>query len=308
MIGDPTDRRGSFTRRLRASVKSVLTWRPLNLVLTSAVHGALPRGSRLREPAARYLPRAGLVEATLPDGSSLRLRSRGDDDIATKIFWLGWAGHEPETARLFYGLAASARTTLDIGAHVGYFSLLAAHANPGGHVYAFEPLPRVFARLTDNVRLNGVQNVSCEPLAVGSPAGQTEFFHVKSGIPSSSSLSKRFMQSIVPPDELTSTMVDVVQVDDFVNAKGLSVELIKMDTETTEDDVFRGMIQTLARDRPRIFCEILDDTVGQAIEQILRPLGYEFVLLSPTGEVRREHIVPDVTSRNFLFQVPSRSQ
>ncbi len=113
------------------------------------------------------------------------------------------------------------------------------------------------------------------------------------------------MQSVVPADELTSSKVEVVQVDDFVSARGLSVDLIKMDTETTEDEVFRGMTATLARDRPHIFCEILDEAVGQAIERILRPLGYEFVLLTPNGEIRREHTVPDARWRNFLFRVPS---
>jgi len=303
---DVPDRRSLAVRRLRRATKVAVTWAPVNRALTTGVRAALPQGSTLREPAARYLPRAGLVEAPLPDGRVLRMRSRGDDDIATRLFWFDWAGHEPETARPFYELATSAQTTLDIGAHVGYFSLLAAHANPAGHVYAFEPLPRVFERLTDNVRLNDLPNVSCEPVALGSPGGQTEFFHVKSGIPSSSSLSRRFMQSIVPADQLTSTKVDVVQVDDFVNARGLSVDLVKMDTETTEDEVFRGMTETLARDRPHIFCEILDERVGQSIEQILRPLDYEFVLLTPTGEVRCEHLAPDGRGRNFLFRVPNR--
>jgi len=296
--------RGRITRRVRRSVKAILTWGPLNEVVTTGLRAVLPQRSKLAEAAARYCPRAGLVEATLPDGKVLRMCSRGDDDVASTLFWRGWAGHEAETADPFYKLAATARTTLDIGAHVGYFSLLAAHANPAGRIFAFEPLPRVYERLTDNVRLNNLQGVSCEPIAVGSPGGQTEFFHVKSGIPSSSSLSQRFMQSIVSADELTSSKVEVVEIDDFVNARGLSVDLIKMDTETTEDQVFRGMTEVLARDHPHIFCEILEEGVGRTIEQILRPLGYEFWLLTSQGQIRREHIVPDAVWRNFLFRVP----
>lgn len=300
-------KRGLAVRRLRHAVKIGVTWPPLNRLLTSVLRAALPEDSNLGETAARYLPRTGLVETALPDGKLLRMRSLGDDGVATTLFWLGWTGHEPETARPFYKLAMSAQTTLDIGAHVGYFSLLAAHANPAGRVFAFEPLPRVFDRLTDNVKLNHLQGVSCEPVAVGSPAGQMEFFHVKDGIPSSSSLSQAFMQSIVSADELTSSKVDVVQVDDFVNARRLRVDLIKMDTETTEDEVFRGMTETLARDHPQIFCEVIDERVGRTIEQILRPLGYEFVLLTPKGEIRCEHLIPDVAWRNFLFRVPPAS-
>jgi FkbM family methyltransferase len=44
-------------------------------------------------------------------------------------------------APLFWRLACKARVTLDIGAHVGYYSVLAGMANPAGTVFAFEPLP-----------------------------------------------------------------------------------------------------------------------------------------------------------------------
>jgi len=166
------------------------------------------------------------------------MRSRGDDDIATTLFWQGWDGHEPETAKPFYELATSARTTLDIGAHVGYFTLLAGRANPDGRVFAFEPMPHVRERLIANVRLNGLSNVSWEASALGSPSGKAEFFHVPDGIPSSSSLSEGFMRSVVRDQQIVSSMVDVIEVDEYVEANALSVDLIKIDTETTEDKVF----------------------------------------------------------------------
>lgn len=290
--------------RLKTRLRVLVTWPPLNRIVTGVLRACLPARVRMQPALPRYVPRAGIVETELPGGRRLRMYSRGDDDIAAPLFWRGWAGHEPETARLFFELAESARVTLDIGAHVGYFALLAAHANPVvGRVYAFEPLERVRRRLEHNVVLNAATNVTCVPMAVGSPAGTAEFFHVREGIPSSSSLSWRFMQSIVPGDALTSSMVEVVEGDDFVDSHGLvGIDLIKVDTETTEAAVLRGMLRTLRRDRPDIICEVLDSEVASDLEALLAPIGYRFFLLTAGAPVPQEHIHPHERWHNFLFR------
>lgn len=289
-------------RRLLASLRTIVTWPPLNRVLTGVLRAILPARARRHPAVARYAPRAGEVAVDLPDGGRLRMLSRGDDDVASEIFWRGWDGHEPETTRHFYELARTAPVTLDIGAHVGYFALLAAQANPSGRVYAFEPLERVRERLERNISLNGAANVTCVPLAVGSPPGTAQFFHVKKGIPSSSSLSQSFMQSIVSQDALMSTTVEVVEVDGFLAAHEiLGVELVKIDTETTEAAVFRGMLKTLRRDRPSVVCEVLDAAVAEAVEALLAPLDYAFFMLTEGAPRRCEHIRPDARWRNFMF-------
>jgi FkbM family methyltransferase len=289
--------------RLTALAHGLYTWEPLNRLVTGLLRGALPERVQRRPALSHYVRRVGVVAARLPNGRPLRIWSRGDDGIAAELFWRGWAAHERETTSLFFELATSARVTLDIGAHVGYFSLLASHANPAGSVYAFEPLAQVRERLQRNLALNGVTNVTCVPLAVGSPGGSAEFFHIARGVPSSSSLSKGFMQTIVAPEQLMSSTVEVVEADDFVAAHGLTdIDLVKVDTETTEAAVFRGMLRTLRRDQPDIICEVLDAEVAQDIEALLAPLSYEFFLLTESGPVQCPHIRPDPAWRNFLFR------
>lgn len=94
----------------------------------------------------RHLHRLGRVATRLPDGRVLRLWSQADDWVSNQVFWRGWQGYEPETTPLFYRLARRAHVTLDVGAHVGFFSLLAGHANAAGRVFAFEPLEKAFRR------------------------------------------------------------------------------------------------------------------------------------------------------------------
>jgi FkbM family methyltransferase len=295
----------SMNRRLRRGLRAFVTWPPLNRLATDALRAALPERVRHHPALARFLPRAGLVEAALPGGRVLRMSSRGDDDIAGELFWRGWASHEPETTRVFYELAGSARVVLDVGAHVGYFALLAAHANPRASVVAFEPMPRVRARLEHNIALNR-SSVSCEPFALGGTPGTAEFFHTRNGIPSSSSLAEGFMRSIVERNELTSSTVEVLRGDDYVRSRGLvGVDLVKIDTETTEAAVLEGLLHTLRRDRPHIVCEVLEREVAAKIEALLEPLGYEYFALTASGPVRCEHIRPDARWRNFLFR-PAR--
>src|SRR6185436_3003180 len=82
-----------------------------------------------------HLHRCGTVKARLPNGRTLRLWSQGDDWVSNQIFWKGWNAYETETLNLFFSLAARAQVILDIGAHVGVFALVGAHANPGAQVF-----------------------------------------------------------------------------------------------------------------------------------------------------------------------------
>ena len=288
---------------LKRPLRALRGWPPLNIPITSAFRTGVRRLGRPPGRLARYLPRVGLIDTPLPDGTQLRMWSLADDEITSAVYWNGWNGHEPETASLFYDRARTARTTLDIGAHVGYFGLLAAHANPNGTVYAFEPHPLVYERLSRNVSLNHLPNMLCIPVAVGSETGEADFFHIEgSGIPSSSSLSREFMESISKPARVVSSKVEVVSVDSFLEQRGVTgVDLVKMDTEATEDTVIQGMTRTLERDHPTLFCEILDETAAEAVESLLEPFGYRFYLSSDNGLVQSRHITPHPSWRNYCF-------
>src|SRR5712691_1902353 len=149
-----------FLKAFRAS-------QPFNFVTTSLVRGLCCSVGRTPEVIIRHLHRVGPVDALLPNGRRLRLWSRADYWVSNQVFWRGWSGYEPETAPLFFEMAQRARLIVDVGAYVGYYSLLGAHANPEGLVLAFEPLPSNFFRLRSNVDRNRLANVRCVPAALG---------------------------------------------------------------------------------------------------------------------------------------------
>lgn len=92
-------------QQVKRPLKALRAWPVLNLPVTTALRRALQLSGKRSSALARYLPRTGIVRASLPGGDELRLWSRADDQVASNVFWNGWGGHEPETTGPFYELA-----------------------------------------------------------------------------------------------------------------------------------------------------------------------------------------------------------
>jgi FkbM family methyltransferase len=285
---------------LKSALKRLRVSQPFNVIATSSVRFFLGNLGLRPELVIKHLHRVGVVRCDLPNGRQLLLWSRADDWISNQLYWRGWLGYEPETLPLFFRLATRAQVTVDVGSYVGLFTLVAAHANPKGRVYAFEPMKSIYKRLLRNVSLNRLSNVQCVPKAVGETDSIAEFFHVAAELPSSSSLSFEFMSSA---KDLVSSAVEVVTLDRFARESGLGhVDLVKVDTESTEPEVLRGMLGILRSSHPFILCEVLPGRgAEEPLEEILRQLGYRFYHLTPQGPVLRDHVKGHPEWLNYLF-------
>ena len=251
------------------------------------------------EGLIRRFRRVGIARYKLPNGRVMCLRCYPDDGISNPLWWRGWSSYEPETAALFFQLASRAQLTIDIGAYIGYYALLAAHANPGGRVFAFEPVPSVFDRLHGNVDLNGLETLECICSAVGETEGMVEFFSSKE-FPTISGFSSEFVHSW---GEARRTRVPVLTIDRFVEQKNIGrVDLVKLDTETSEPEVLRGMIRVLERDRPAIVCEVHPGGgTEDSLQGLIGPLGYNYYLLTSSGPIKQDRIQGHSIWSNYLF-------
>jgi FkbM family methyltransferase len=291
----------SINNSLKSGIKNLRSSQPFNRLATSGARSIFSALGLKSEFVIKHLHRIDLVESRLPNGKTLRLQSKGDDWVSNQVFWRGWKGYEPETMPLFFRLAQQSKVTFDIGAYVGFFALLAAHANENGKVFAFEPLSSIYQRLQQNVSLNNLQNIETVLGAVGAEKGEAEFFHQGGNdLPTSSSLSYEFMKD---GKGVTSTKVKIFKLDEFAEEKNIErVDLMKIDTESTEPEVLRGASSLLERNHPKIICEVLKDRGSeQPLAEILRPLGYNFYLLTPDGPVKREQIEGHPEFLNYLF-------
>jgi FkbM family methyltransferase len=300
---------------MRQTMKTVLR-RVLRVgVINTAITGTVRlcfKGVRLRPPQyiTGKLRRVGLVRAVLPNGQTLRLWTEDDDLIPNQLYWLGWEGFEPDTLPTFMKLAARARVTLDIGSHVGLFSLVAALANPTGRVYAFEAMPPTWERLKQNIALNGLDNVECILGAIANTEGSADFYYNTGiGLAAESSLRRECTEAFLRAagGEIATTTVRVSTVDWFVREKELTcVDLVKIDTEGVEPEVLEGMRETIEAYKPHLVCEVLKGFgTAERLESILKPHGYRYYLLTPDGPVLRGHVEPQPDQRwelrNYLF-------
>ena len=148
--------------------------------------------------------------------------------------------YERETTRQFRRLISPGMVVIDVGAHVGYYTLLAAkQVGPTGKVYAFEPEPVNHGLLLRNVELNGYDNVVVVKSAVSDDAGSTTLY--LTGLDNG---RHSVYQHNLP--ENGSVEVPTTKIDDFLELQGWpSVDLIKIDVEGAELDVLAGMERLL---------------------------------------------------------------
>jgi FkbM family methyltransferase len=183
------------------------------------------------------------------------------------------------------------------------YSIFAAAANPSAHVIALEPNPHVFAVLEANLALNPALRVAPHSLALADHNGN-ETFYLAGG---TSSLNPEFRQGGVE-----TVSVTVAKGDDFISrtAPDGRLDLVKIDTETTEPSVLRGLAGTISRDLPDIVCEVLPDRTERELEAFFAPLGYEAFWLTDRGPIRRARLAGDASMRhlNYLFRHPGAAR
>ena len=185
---------------------------------------------------------------------------------------------EPYTISLFLESLRPGDTVVDVGAHVGSYTLLAARAvGRSGRVYALEAAPAEARLLAWNVRMNGHAHVQVVPRAAGDRVGSAQL--------SLSAVSS--MHSLGPyaeGDWRGSVTVEMVTLDSLLG--GRPVDVVKMDVEGAEPRVLQGMPQTIAASpRLTIFSEFSPhmhgpDSAGpeQFVERLL-DLGFDVSLV-----------------------------
>lgn len=150
-------------------------------------------------------------------------------------------GYEPEVSCLFKQIVRQGMTFVDVGAYIGYYTLLAAKCvGIEGKVYAFEPDPSYYALLVKNIEANNLGKI-VEPFnqAIGDTRGKATLYLGRS---TGSGLLKT-------PDATDKTsMADVISLDMFFENQGWpAVQAIKMDIEGSEVLALEGIRQLVKR-------------------------------------------------------------
>jgi FkbM family methyltransferase len=249
------------------------------------------KGEKLRRMPGRLLYTKLLEQYARRLGKSVQ--------ITTKTFWDGrmvvvfpeqvsvaiarYGVFEEGLTRMVMDCLKPGMTFFDVGAHFGYFSLLAEWlVGPTGQVHSFEPTPSTFGVLTANlggkphVRLNNLA-LFCEESSLSlSDYGITYAAHNTLGAGKLDSETKAKLKP-------TPVTVRATSMDRYVAETGAKPDFIKIDAEGAELDILKGMERVLAEARPAVSLEVGDpDGAGTGSRELLEYLAakgytpYEF--------------------------------
>jgi FkbM family methyltransferase len=202
---------------------------------------------------------------------------------ATHGCWLG--SYEDRKQELFARAVKPGSVVFDIGANVGFYSLLASVCTGHqGRVLAFEPVPRNITYLRRHMEMNHLQNVEVIEAAVSDRTGESSFEEGRN--PSIGRLE--------PSGRLH---VRTVALDPLVEAGAIPPpDIMKIDIEGGEADALRGARRTLEVYRPDLFLATHGRHVHEECCALLSTMGYEIRVLG--DDETRDELIATHPSRD----------
>lgn len=195
--------------------------------------------------------------------------------------------HEPGVTELLRSRLDSSTVFYDIGAHIGYYTLLCA-AN-SDYVVSAEPDPDAYNRLHKNIELNDFGNITCLNKGVFDEVGEMSL-HKHTG-------EEQASNSFASSPSLKGGKIDVpVTTVDNISREYRPPDLVKIDVEGAELRVLNGMVETIS-EKPELIVEIhssnnnrydkiskFGDSVDSLIE-FLQSYEYELYEIRKSGEL-----------------------
>jgi len=216
----------TLARRVRTTMGGERAWRAIRPIYWKAVSAAVG---------------ATGVSMRFPDGDFYR--------IDPQFFAWQLDQYEPDVVRALTQTLTEESVVFDVGAHVGFMTLMAARRVTCGSVYAFEPSPGNFEMLERHVRINGCSSrVVASNVLVGD--------HVTSSVPFVHRRGQFTANSLAYAIEGGDTTATAMVTIDHLVARGEArpPTVVKIDVEGFEAAVLRGASDTLRRFRPLVIC------------------------------------------------------
>jgi FkbM family methyltransferase len=194
-------------------------------------------------------------------------------------YWLG--SYEMNKRLAFENTVKPGSVVYDIGANVGYFTLLAAVlAGEMGKVYAFEPLPRNIDFLRKHISLNKLTNVEVIEAAVSDHMGQALF-----DLGASTAMGHL--------SETGGLHVQMVSLDQMIENEDLAApDVMKIDVEGAEHDVLHGAENLIENARPILFLDTHQREAHRKTLEFLQNHNYQIDILDGKSIQETRELIP----------------
>jgi len=232
--------------------------------------------ARIIRRGLNHLAPTGLVEVKVAAGNLAGFTILLDMQV-DKDYWLGT--YEPELQSALHALIPAGAVIFDVGANIGYVSLLLAKAaGEKGKIFAFEALPSNLEQLRRNLALNGMEaQVKAVACAVTQTPGPVRFLvHASSGMGKASGSAGR-------DDQYRSEVtVPGISLDEFVYVQGNPPpQVVKMDIEGGEVLALPGMRRVLIEARPLMLVELHGPESSRVAWETLTAASYQICWMRP---------------------------
>ena len=235
------------------------------------------------------------------------MNKAGTEAFVTKyMFYEGFESYEYNW--LFKDLAQNAHCFLDVGANIGLYSVLAAKYNPQIKVHAFEPGLGAVHYLRKNIEGNQISaQVQVHELAMSNQDSQLEFHEaahpkfpwLKQNLNGSSSLQAEHGRT-----KSKAYQVDVCRLGSFLAQQQLEqFDLLKLDTEHTEQLIIADSQELLAANRPLIMIEIYPEIADEIQTLLSGWSAYHYLRLErpQLKEINLKDLGKHTTHVNYLL-------
>jgi len=209
------------------------------------------------------------------------------EDTGVAPTLLAGVEYEPFETELLKKLLKKNMTVVNIGANIGYYTLIAAnYVGSDGKVYAFEPAPKNYKLLVRNIEENGYKNILPIQVAVSDKKGTLKFFLDKSNL-GGHSLAKQNIN-----EKNSFVEVETNSLDNFFEKynKDPKVDLIQMDAQGSEGLILDGAKKIIGNNKLKIIMEFWPyglNNVGTDALDLLKRLenyGFKIKLINETDK------------------------
>jgi FkbM family methyltransferase len=214
---------------------------------------------------------------------------------------LNFGSYEAHEKEILLRLVQPGMNCFDIGANIGWYSLLIAKKVPGCNVYAFEPIPTTYGSLKANVETNGFPNIRVFNFGCSDEDKQIAFYFAPeiSGAASGA--------NILGWDTVGEIVCRVRPLDEVWRELSVRVDFIKCDVEGAELFVFQGGMKCIASDHPIILSEMLRKWSAKFgyhpndIISLLEGVGYSCYAIAGSRLTRLALMDEQTEATNFVF-------
>ncbi|BBW97631.1 FkbM family methyltransferase [Geobacillus icigianus] len=234
------------------------------------------------------------------DGIEFKMKLNLREFIQNTIYNYGY--YEKNETQFLLKKIQSGQTVFDLGANVGYYTLiLAQRVGVNGVVHSFEPDSKNFSQLIENIHLNQLSNVVANQLAVSNNNGYVNLY--------SNSKENGGMKSFVQQSEYVYSQekVATIRLDNYIEQNKIDkVDFIKADIEGAEMLAFQGAENLLSSsDAPDIMLEINPSSLSKLgfsdveLQKLLIDYGYKIYLIEDSGTLKYIQSAIDVQKPNI---------